>query len=215
MAGSDGCLSRSDDENHRLAPEMYQLDLVRDDAPSRQLVGYVLTARSTSGLNGDVDHQLKLARGGGRVIRPGLFVEHTRPNAPEGTIHFGTSYELRVGPLHCVMYVPGYRPQTAGADQATIEELLRLVESPTSLRDTVSTRLNTLLERAETALTSGEMQDDICSFESGAQENSEALRQEIHQIIERRLDVISENSASIHEWLSTTIPVENIDGNLH
>lgn len=213
--GSTSCLDSFDSATRRTAREWYQLDLVRADAPSRQLAGYVFSARSFAAIEGAPSNQLKLARGGGRVVRPGLLVEHTRQSSPEESIRFGTSYEIRAGGLHCVMYVPGYRPQSVNADRATFEELARLVESPTSLRDTVSTRLNTLLERAESALISDIEHDDICTVELDASQDREALREVLHQTIDRRLEVVSENAAAIHEWLSSAVPTEEIGTSLH
>lgn len=203
-AGSTECFDpdRGPDEGDH--GESFHVDLVMEDSPSRRVIGYVFVAQSVSGLVSERVQRLRYAQGGGRVIRPGLDVELT--DGRDG-LRFGTTYELRAGPLTCVMGIPGYVPQSSTADRATSDELQRLLASPTSLHDTVSSRLMMLLEFAEATLSMDETANRVCSLDLGdTSTDREALRQEIHQTIEGRLDVLSRNSASIHQWLSASPP---------
>jgi hypothetical protein len=143
------------------------------------------------------------------VIRPGFSIEVTpSPDAAEGeALRLGATLDLRVAPLRCVVSAPGLRTHDGAAREAAIRaELLRLVESPGSFRETANARLVDLLEHAETALDEREIRSTQCSFVVPFEGDRAPVLEQARRIIDARQSVVDEHADLIHALLTQALP---------
>jgi hypothetical protein len=183
-----------------------ELDLVRDPAAPDQVIGYVYRAGARSG---ELALTLSYARGGGQVVRPGFSMEITRRDAggSEVVLPLGTTTELRAGPLRCVVNAPGLPAHDGAARDVAIQaELERLLESPSSLRDSVDAQLVELLEQAEAALDAEAPGATRCSWQGPAPADRAPLLEEARRIIDARRSIVDVRANEIHSLIEHALP---------
>jgi hypothetical protein len=204
--GFDACSPSALGVDAAAEGEWIQLDLVRDQTPTSPIIGYVYRAGMRAG---DLALTLSFARGGGTVVRPGFSIEVARAD-DEGAgevLQIGIATELRAGPLRCVVNAPGLPAHDGAARDAAIRaELERLLESPSSLRDTVDARLVELLERAEAALDTAGTGPSRCSLQEPLPDDRAALLEEARRSFDARQAFIDGHASEIHDALGRALP---------
>lgn len=204
--GADVCSLPALDVETARQGEWIQLDLVRDPSARDPIIGYVYR---TGVRAGELALTLSLARGGGTVVRPGFSIEVARAgdDGAGEVLQLGPAAELRAGSLRCVVNAPGLPAHDGVArDAAIMTELGRLVESPSSLRDTVDARLVELLERAEAALDPASARASRCSFQGPVPADRTALLEEVRRTVDARQAFVDAHADEIHDALDRALP---------
>jgi hypothetical protein len=204
QVGVDACSSPALGDDAALEGEWIQLDLVRDPSLADTILGYVYR---TGVRSGELALTLSMARGGGDVVRPGFSLDIVRADDEGEALQLGTATELRVGPLRCVVNAPGLPAHDGAARQEAIRaELERLLESPSSLRDTVDARLVELLEQAEAALDPAGAGASRCSLQEPVPADRTALLEEARRVVDARQAFVDAHADEIHDALDRALP---------
>lgn len=182
-------LDKSSEENH--SRDWFEIALIHQQDSGDLIDGVVYHGNMTFHDGWSV--RVSLSQGS-----PSLFsarFSRTNLQGHERSIQLGLLYEISIGDLVFQTYSPGFPTNDEQrAERLAREELSLLLSSPTSLRQTVNERLNTLLYQGNETI------------RGGSYENQDDLLEALHHQVDERRSIINENYESIHNHLTHLTP---------